>query len=187
MIYFTSLVAAGLLAADMAAVLDLTPHPNKKQLEGVQLDNVAFHYGPNQVTYMPPFGWQASGGQKKVTFRPDKAQAEASIEVFRKPEVTTFDPETVKALKESIEKSLPRGVEQVVWGPDEENTVIWNRHGTYRVTFSYSQFGQRYTTTIVFCNFNKEQLRFTLICHEADYEKLYTAFRSSLFSLEGLD
>lgn len=186
MIFFTSLMFAGLLAAD-AATIDLTPHPDKKELEGIQLDAVSFRCGDKIAMYQPPDGWRAAGSERRVTFKPEMAQAEASIEAFKKPEVATFDPETVKALKIGIEKSLPRGAEQLVWDADEENTVIWNRHPTYRVTLSYSQFGQRFTTTVLFCNFANEQLRFALTAHEGDFQKLYPAFRTSLFSFEGVD
>ncbi len=170
-----------------AAFLDLTPLPHKRQLEGGSEDDIAFHYGTSLVTYSPPFGWAATGDERHAVFRPDANQAEAQIEVRRLPDTTAFDPVSVKALKTELEQSLPREVQKVEWADDEASPVLMNRHPTYRITVSYSAFGQRYKTTLVVCNFQREQVRFKLTTREADFDSLYEPFRRSLFTFVGLD
>src|SRR5579884_1646458 len=107
MIFLLPLVFAGLLAAEGAA-LNLTPIPHQKQMEGIPMDDVAFRYGADIVTYSPPSGWQASGDERRAVFRPTKAEAEATIEVKSKPEDTSFSPDVVKSLKEALDSTLPR-------------------------------------------------------------------------------
>jgi hypothetical protein len=97
-----------------------------------------------------------------------------------------FDPESVKAFKTELEKLLPKGVERVEWSDDEPNQMLMNRHPTYRIALSYSLYGQRFMTTVVYCNFALEQMRFKITCRESDFPRLYEDFRRSLFTFQGL-
>lgn len=177
---------AGLLAAETAA-LNLTPIPHKKQVEGGVSDEIAFRNGESLVTYSPPGQWAASGGGSRVVFRPGPAEAEAVFESRRKPDVTAFDPDVAKALKAGLQASLPKESTNLEWAEDEANPLFMNRHPTYRVTLSYSSYAQRFTTTMIVCNFAQQQMRFTLTTRESDFKKVYEDFRRSLYTFSGLE
>jgi ABC-type amino acid transport substrate-binding protein len=179
------LVLAGLLAVE--AAVDFTPLPHKKPVEGGSVDEIAFQYGSKVVTYSPPFQWQTSGDAGRAVFRPVESQAEAVIEARKKPEITAFDPDVVKALKSEIQSTLPRELQKVEWADDEVSPVIWNRHPSYRITVSYSSYAQRFTKTVIVCNFARMQLRFELATRESEFKKLYEEFRRSLFTFDGVD
>ena len=179
------LVFGVLMAAESA--LNLTPVPHQTPLEGGFRADVAFKDGDDVVTYTAPGKWQGSGDPGRAVFRPpDVAQAEVAITKHPKPAVTTFDEETVKALKAELAASLPRYAAKLEWGDYEPVTLYMNRHETYRIMLTYSAFSQRFVTTVLYCNFESEQVRFRLTCKESDFKELFEPFRRSLFSFRGL-
>jgi hypothetical protein len=181
----TLLVMVGAGVAQ-AANLDLTPIPHLSPIEGGQVEDFAFRNGTDIVIFQAPPRWQASGDATHATFRPALPGAEITISARPKPQSSSFDEDTLKALKAELLASLPRDAARAEWGDDQPSLVRLNRHDTYRIELAYSSSNQRFKTTVVYCNFAAQQLRFQLTCRETDYNDLYTGFKVSVSSLQGL-
>jgi hypothetical protein len=174
-------------AAVAHAQIDFTPRTRPTQFEGVAVNEPAFRNGEGWVQYVPPGGWEMQGEGRTLTLKPrDKTFAAASIESRALPANKTLDEDLVLRLKAEIQHSLPKEAEQVTWEAVEANPVLLNRHETRRVTVSYHAFAQQFTVTMIVCNFADQQIRFRLETRADDFEKLYDAFRRSLYTWQGL-
>jgi hypothetical protein len=169
------------------AELDLTPRAHSSELEGTRAQVTAFSSGPNLVTWQPPHSWRISGEPTRVSLIPaNAAQADATIEMFELPVSGTLDATLARKLKEDIARALPREASAIEWANDELNPIELNRHPTYRIRGSYTLFAQRYTTTVLVCNFAEHQLRFRLTARAANFPKLHKQFHESLYTWQGL-
>ncbi len=187
MVSMMSAIAAVALFACGAArgqSLNLTPETHRTALEGGSSPDIAFHDGDAVVTYEPP--WEYTGSHDKLLLKPRITGADASIEARPKASVPDFSKDSITSLKKELAASLPKDAVKVEWAADEPNVLLMNRHETYRVTFSFTLSAQRFTETVIVCNFEKEQLRFVLTCKETDFKKLYDSFRRSLYTFQGL-
>jgi hypothetical protein len=181
-----ALLGFGTLFATSAG-LNLTPTPHQTPFEGGPVSDIAFHNGAAVVVYLPPYHWQVTGEQLRASLKPTEAESEASIEVHPKPATDAFDPDTVKAMKAELARTLPREAQKIEWAADEVNPLILNKHGSYRIQVSYSAYAQRFTATVIFCNFAKQQMRFQVLGKDSDFKKIYEEFRVSLFTFSGLE
>ena len=169
------------------AELDLTPRVHFSELEGTREQVTAFASGQNLVTWQSPHSWRLSGEPTRVTLTPaDAVQADAAIEMFELPASRTFDATFARKLKEDVARALPREASTIEWANDEPNPIELNRHPTYRITGSYTISGQRYTMTVLVCNFAEHQLRFRLTARATDFPKLHKQFHESLYTWQGL-
>lgn len=183
------IIVALLIAGAFArgADLDLTPQKQFSELEGTRSEITAFRYGQEFVTWTPPHRWRLVGGSSRVAlFPPGATQADGLIERLDLPAATALDATYARTLKAEVAKALPREASALEWAEDEPNSLLLNRHPTYKITGSYTISAQRYTKTIWVCNFAEHQLRFHLTTRAQDFEKLHEPLRQSLYSWQGL-
>ncbi len=179
----------GLVLLSVAAAhagIDFTPLQHAVDFEGVRVLQTAFSNGPDTVIYAPPGGWTLQGGGGQLRLVPGASSAEALIEARSLAGKVTVDAETLGKLMEEMRRSLPREAEKIEWAEPEPNPVLLNRHPTYRLTVSYTAFGQPFKLTTIVCNFAEEQIRFRLRTRAADFDRLYDQFRRSLFTWQGM-
>lgn len=180
-------VIAAFLVASAGAELQLTPSVVQYELDGVKLKQLAFSDGAKQVTYQAPRGWEYAGSATQLTLHPpNKSQAEAIIYKAPLPQPASFDDETAKKLVDEAIASMPKGSTDVTLASQEKNPLLINRKETFLVTFTYNFYGESYTRSILFLNRGNEQIRFQLVCRQADFKELQKAFLGSHYSWHNL-
>ena len=183
----TLLILSGLLAVSAKADLQLVPIVIEGQGDGIKFKHLAFIDGDKKVSYRAPHGWDYSGSSTRLTLHPrDKVQAEATVTRIPLSGPDGFDDESLKKLVDQAIATVPNGSENVTVISQEKNPVIINRKETFLVILSYKLFGQAYNRSVLFLDRGKEQMRFQLVCREADFKELQAAFFHSLFSWENL-
>jgi hypothetical protein len=176
-----------LLVATAEAELRLSPQPSEYELDGVKLHQIAFADGNKKVTYQPPRGWTYSGSPTQLILHPpNKTQAEATITRITLTATGKFDDETLKKLVVQATEALPRGSEKITVISQEKNPLMINGKETFLVIVGYTLFGQAYNRSILFLNREKEQIRFQLVCSEADFKELHKVFLGSHYSWQNL-
>jgi len=183
-----TLISVGVLFLVTArAELRLTPIVDEYELEGIKFKRLAFTDGTKKVTYQSPRGWDYSGTSAQLTLHPpNKNQAEATISKNLLREPFKFDDDSLKKLVTQATAALPQGSENITVISQEKNPLKINRKETFLVVFGYTLFGQTYNRSILFLNREKEQIRFQLVCREADFEELHKAFLGSQYSWQNL-
>jgi hypothetical protein len=180
-------VIAASLIASARAELQLTPSVVQYEIDGVKLKELAFSDGAKQVTYQAPRGWKYSGSATQLTLRPpNKPQAEATITRIPLPQPSSFDDESLKKLVTDAVASVPKGSENVTLVSQEKNPLLMSGKETFLITLGYTFYGQNYSRSILFLNRGNEQMRFQLICREADFQELQKAFLGSQYSWRNL-
>jgi hypothetical protein len=179
-----SFTTAPLLRAD----LDLTPTTATRHLESLSFPELIFSDGPQQVSYEFPRGWSYSTiSSKQIRFNPPQlAQAQAEIEAVPLVETFVFDEKSIKKLREETVRSLPKNSTQIQILSEVTNTMLINGHKTYEVTIAYICYGQRYRTSVLFANLDRQQLRCRVLAQASDFEKIHRTFCDSLCSLQWL-
>ena len=71
--------------------------------------------------------------------------------------------------KAEILAKLPEGSSAVEWAEDRPNPLQICGWPTYELQLSYSAFGKRFTSTLLVCDLEEEQLRFRVVAPEADF------------------
>jgi hypothetical protein len=184
-------VAAGLAlfaAVNAQAQLDLTPTESFYEVEGIRVPNVSFRNGVKKIAYSPPADWTLNGGERKVTMTPrDSIQAGATIETvaMREPSLPATT-ENLKAYTDLAVSMVPREGTKVEVAEAAVCPMRISGKEMIEVTLTYSFFGQPFRMNVLFMPRDKEQLRFQFIARAVDYPPLFKAFRSSLFSMQGL-
>jgi len=164
------------------AQIDLTPLASTRELEGIQFSRLEFRDGNVTITYEPPRKWQTFGrdATKLVLVPPDATQAQATIETVQET-LPDFDERGIEILKQRIMLGLlPNASEQRTILGTEVNGVALNNNPTCEITASFVQFGQRFKMSTLFVSLGTSQLRFQLLCRDADFAKLHQAFRSTV-------
>ena len=180
----TLLVAASAGLGARGAI-DFTPIPKERVLEGIKFAGLQFHQNGRLVTYEQPRGWNYSGGGASIKFTPPSmSQAQAEIDQTALAEPQIYDEPTIKSLKEKALTSIPPNSQKIDVVSEALNPFLINTHHTYEVIFSYEAFGQEFMTGVIYVNLPDTRLRFRTTAPKADFEKVHSAFRGSMFSLE---
>lgn len=182
-IAFIGLLCAGVARAD----LDLTPRLSESTFEGVKVRKLVFVESGKDVTYMPPRDWNYSGNATKLVLHPPrKAQAEASITKFVLGAGTRFDEKTTNLLVAEALRSVPAGSTDVTLVSQETNSALFAGKEAFRVSWTYTFYGETYTRSLLFVNRATDQIRFQLICRTSDFAELQGEFQRSLSSWRNL-
>lgn len=180
-IYFLSLVA---VSSAMAGV-DFTPLEGERKLCGRVFKQLIFREDGQKITYEQPHGWTYQGQGNRITFLPPKVSfASSSIEQRALPTPITLDDGTLQALQQEVLFSLPKSAQPAVIVSAELNPFKVNGHGTFELLATYQDHGAEFQTGIVFVNTPKLLLLFRTTARKSDFEKVYAAFRGSIFSWE---
>jgi len=180
-------LAGLLLIVSARADLQLTPSISEYELDGVKLKRLAFSDGEKKITYQSPRGWDYSGSATQLILHPPgKPQAEATITRIPLSEPGKFDDESLKKLIDEAASLAPKGSENVTVISQEKNPLLINRKETFLVILGYNLFGQAYNRSILFLNRGQEQIRFQLVCRQADFKELQKAFLGSQYTWENL-
>lgn len=81
---------------------------------------------------------------------------------------------------------MPKGSTDIQLTSQEKNPLMIQRKETFLLTLTYNFYGQSYSRSILFLNRGKEQIRFQLACHQADFNELQKAFLGSQYSWQNL-
>ena len=164
------------------AAIDFTPVPGERNQEGIIFKQLVFREKERKITYQHPDGWSYVGDSKRLRLNPPNvAQAQADIE---QAALRTPQPIDEAALRDQAMTALPPGSLKATIVTEEQNPLQINRHDTYGVTINYVLHGQEYMANILFANLDDTQLRFRFVARKQDFEKLFRAFRGSLFLLQ---
>jgi hypothetical protein len=169
------------------AELQLTPTLQELAGDGGKFKQLAFSDGDKTVTYQAPIGWDYSGSATQLTLRPPKKpQAEATISKISLSESGKFDEESLKKVVAEAVALAPKGSENVTVISQEKNPLLIDRKETFLVVLGYNLFGQAYNRSVLFLNRGNEQIRFQLVCRQADFKELQKAFLGSQFTWQNL-
>jgi hypothetical protein len=183
--FFGSILFLGLTTSWSGAAIDFTPTTSERTLEGIVFKQLVFHEDGRPITYEHPRGWTYSGDASRIRFTaPGFPQAQAEINQVPAPKDPNFDESAVKALREEVLASVPKGSQNVVVIGDERSPITINGRPTYGVTVAYNLFGQDFGLSVLFANLPNTQLRFRVIARKQDFPKVHTLFRGSLVSLQ---
>ena len=176
-----------LLVSDARAELDLTPVDSFYEVEGIRVPNVTFRDGARDVTYTPPPTWILCGRGKAITLTPPNSiQAGAVVQAIPAKYLLAATPENLKAYTELALELVPREAANV----EVVETVICPLRISGRplveATLNYVFFGQQFRMTIFFLPREKEQVRIQFSSRASDFPPLFKAFRTSLYSMQGL-
>jgi hypothetical protein len=181
---------ACLTAAGAHAQIDLTPTESFYEVEGIRMPNVTFRNSPKPVTYTPPADWTLQGGRNKLTLIPrDSIQAGAIIETQPLPPGGPLPAATAQNIKYYSDLAVtlvPREASKVEVVEAVVSPIRISGKAMIEVTMTYSFFGQQYRMNVLFMPREKEELRFQFASRNSDYAALSKAFRSSLFTMQGL-
>lgn len=174
-------------AISARAELQLTPTLQELEGDGSKFKQLAFSDGEKTVTYQAPIGWDYSGSATQLTLRPPKkTQAEATITRSPLVQPGAFDDEGLKKLVNEVSALVPKGSENVTVISQEKNPLLIDRKETFLVVLGYNLFGQAYNRSVLFLNRGNEQIRFQLVCRQADFKELQKAFLGSQFTWQNL-
>ena len=177
------LCTAGLAYAD----LDLTPRLQTYELEGVQMRQLVFNDGEQQVTYSPPRNWEYSGGGNRFVLRPKtETAAEAEITTTKTQSPASFNQASVKRLTDEVLSSVPENATNVELVSQQVNPLLIDRKETLLVIIRYNYYSQSYQRSVMFLNRKNEQIRFQLTSYRDSFEKLQKSFESSHYSWQNL-
>jgi hypothetical protein len=183
----TSIFISVFLVASARADLHLTPKVAEYEQDGAKFKHLVFTAGDKEVTYSPPRGWEYFGSANQLTLRPpNKAQAEATISRISHSEPEKSDEESVKENVAEAVALVPKSSENVTVISQEKNPLLINRKETFLVILGYNLFGQAYNRSVLFLNRGNEQIRFQLVCHQADFKELQKAFLGSQYTWKNL-
>lgn len=177
------LLLAGLLVS-AAAPIDFTPIGGQRTLDGVIFKQLIFQQDGHAIRYEPPRDWGYSGDAAGLRLNPtDISQAKATVQQVPLAAPQIFDEPTVKQLQQIALAALPPGATDQALIEEEMNPVQIHQQPTYGVTFGYKFLGQEYVANMLFVNLGDTQVRFRAVARKADFEKVWRAFRGSLFGL----
>ncbi len=176
-----------LFAGAARAELHLNPQPATYEVDGVKLSKVIFTDGKNEITYVPPRGWECSGSSSELMLHPkDKCQAEATVTKIPLPQQAVFDEATTKSLIKEAMATVPPESSNVQLVGQNLNPVLINKKETFLVTMSYTLYGDTYGRSVMYMNRGKEQIRFQLVSRLSDFKDLQHAFQQSHFTWQNL-
>ena len=167
--------------------LQLVPSVSSYELDGTKFTQLAFTDGDLRPTYAPPRGWEYAGSPNKLVLHPpNKPQAEATISTVVLPRPATFDDQSTKQIVEEALASVSRGSSNVELVSQQKNPLMIDRKETFLITLTYSLLGENYARSILVLNRGNEQVRFQLVCRQADFADLQKAFLTSQYSWQNL-
>jgi hypothetical protein len=177
----------GFLVSGAIAELDLTPVDSFYEVEGVRVPNVTFRDGSRDVTYTPPPGWILCGRGNAITLTPPNSiQAGARVQAIPARNPLPATAGNLKAYTELALELAPREAANVEVVETVISPLGVSGRPLVEATLSYVFFGQQFRTTIFFLPREKEQVRFQFSSRAADFPPLFKAFRTSLYSMQGL-
>ena len=176
------LLLAALTLSTAAAAIDFAPVIGEHEQEGVVFKQLIFREKGRKITYEHPRGWAYSGDSKGLRLTPPgvaNAQADIEQSVLRAPQ-----PIDEAVLRDQALKTIPAGSLGATIVEEEQNPLQINRYDTYGVTINYVFHGQEFNANVLFANVDDTQLRFRFVARKQDFDKLFRAFRGSLFLLQ---
>lgn len=152
--------------------------------EGIVYRRLTFKDDQRTVSYHPPSGWAASLNGNTLRLEPaGKNFAEAQIESVALDQPQSFDEATVSSLSDNVLAALPPGSQQVTVIKEEQNPAF-NNNPAFEFIVSYKVLGETFQRSVLFVNTPATQLVFKFTARKSDFEPLYRAFRSSVFTWE---
>jgi hypothetical protein len=167
--------------------IDFTPVAGVRVLDGIKFQQLTFNDNGRKITYEQPSGWTFRAEPNRIVFAPPNVtQADAVIEQSPLEAPQTLDDETMKHLQEQVVRSAPPASQHVEVVNSAKNPVMIDRHETFEVVVSYQIGGIAFRRSVLFLNLPDSQVRFRVSAREQDFDKMYRAFRGSVYSWQWL-
>ena len=166
---FVVIVCAALTAS---AAVDLTPHILTTYTDGIPIRRPYFADGnkkyalalDNETTLTAANGGAHFEFNKFMYAVMDLRPSALSPEL-------AFDAASLPRYREAALQMLPQGNDKVKVEKEEANVMPINGWSSYRFTFSYGFFGQRFCESVTFLNLDaKQQIVMQVSAKEADYQ-----------------
>ncbi len=177
-----------LKAGSVWADLNLSPHEENFDLDGIRLTHLVFDNGtPTKATYQLPQKWSCAGSNDQLQILPeDKTQADIAITKIDPPNAIGFEEANRERLKQRAIASLPGDASQIQIESEQANPLQISGRDTYLVQLSYARFGERFKRYFLLVNLTRGQLLCQLTSRERDYDNVVKAFQQSLYSWQHL-
>jgi hypothetical protein len=182
-------LAIALVAGSAArAEIDLTPVPTTKTVDGVKETYVVFHDGRQEIAYYPPQDWRLNGSGPKLALEPNSvSNADALIEVKPVVSAIPIDQANISKYVAIAQQSVPRGARNLEVLGSTLNPLRICGYDTLAIDFKYEAFGTTYRSQMLYLNRDRDQWTFRFTAQENDFRRAFEPFRSSLYSLTGLE
>ena len=169
-------------------IVDLTPTPSEYSAEGIKVQQLIFNDDKQRISYDLPRGWAYRfDGGRIVLMPPEASFSEAVIQAIPLPKPQRFDEATVKALEQQVVSTLPPNSDAVTVIKSEQNSLILNGNLSLEVVVSYNTLGSAFQRSVLFLNSPGTQLIFKVSARKKEFERVYSAFRSSILTWQWLD
>jgi len=185
---FISLLVVTLFVPFLHAELNLTPHREEVNQDGVKMWQLSFETGTNRKAfYNPPTGWLYAGRTNYLELRPDgKAQSRAIVVQEMLKEPISFDNDGRKRLVEEALRALPQGSENARVVTEALSPLQISGKDTYLIELSYTYYGEKFSRYCLLLNLGEKRMRFEFTGREDEYKEFSLAFQKSLFSWRNL-
>jgi hypothetical protein len=181
--WFILCVAGIALASTCSAAIEWTLHPAVYGDDGLTAPFVTAMVGSNEITYVPPTQWMASGAR---VFPPAKIEADGYFDVAAIQAPSDWTADRVKVLHDTVlSRMIPRGTANPGIVSEKVLPMQIGGMSAYEICFTYARFAQQFEESVVFVEHGKTQLQIHFGSLKQDFADLHAAFLGSLFTLRG--
>lgn len=183
---FLSLLALTASVAATEAQLHLVPVLSYRELAGIRFARLEFNGERQRITYEIPTGWHYSSSDRQLLklYPKDAVQADAAIQMRELEAPSEITPEEAELLKAELLETIPKDSENIEVRAVEMNPLQVAGQNTCEVAATFSFFGQKFRTSVLFVRVGDAELRFKLSALETDFIRLQGRFRASLYSFQ---
>lgn len=177
-------VALGFAPPLQSAPVDLTPHPQIKLQDGVELPEIQFSHGTETICYRPPTNWRANGSA--INARLEAANGSTiRVEITHRDNTPpcNWDEAALTALRATAAGCVPQTVTHVKAETESQSLVRLNGGQTIAFTFSGVLYSQKYEFLVLLYPVGTEQFCFVLQSEEKEFSKACEQFIASLYSM----
>ena len=152
--------------------------------EGVVYRRLTFKEDKHTISYLLPQGWACSLNDNVLRLTPpEKSFAEGQIQSVALDTPKLMDETAIAALTQNVLTALPPDSQQTTVVKQEQNPMLGNNPG-FELVVSYKVLGDTFQRGVIFVNTPANQLVFKFTARKSDFDPLYRAFRSSVFTWE---
>jgi hypothetical protein len=166
-------------AANLLAAFDFTPRYAERDEDGLRVRSMFITDGAQKVFLDPPFTWEAKGGGPALMLQnPKYPQASIQLRESGAAPVKKFDEEWVKAVSETLLRTLPPDSQDGAIIRQIASPIGANGWKSFAVVAGYNYFGQRMNRAQCTINLNATQA-LEIVC-TAQEKDLPTVFNQAI-------
>lgn len=176
-------LCAGLFSVSTLLALDLTPHFEDYEYDGVPVHKLVFLDGKKKVYLEPPKTWTAEGGAAQVTLQPG-ANSHCKVQLsLGDATANSFDENTVNACRRRVQGMLLDGAKDFSILKETDSPYIIYGWKSYQIIGQYNHYGSRVKIGVTFINLDdKQQLIVMVTGPESEFDPVAAGTKSTLMS-----